>query len=118
MIGKINKNKFERKLIRQIQKLKQIFNKGEIDEDLLDEDELQIYKENIDTEILQEFLSQLDLMPKQIRLADLFYTYESIINSIPAQENYYEMDRVCWEDISIANNFLLIEKMVNHCIQA
>ena len=98
-------------LINQIQKIEEIFEKAETDEDWLDEDELTIYYENHDTGILRDFVYQLEMMKDTISLADLFAGYKSLIEEIPQQEINYEMNRVCWEDLSIANNFDFIEKL-------
>ncbi|GAF67624.1 unnamed protein product [marine sediment metagenome] len=51
------------------------------------------------------------MMKDTISFVNLFAEYKSLIEEIPQQEIYYEMDRVFWEDISVANNFLIIEKL-------
>ena len=107
----MNKAKLKRLLIQQIHTLEVIFEKAETDEDLLDEDELTIYNENYDTEILRDFVYRLEMMKDTISFLNLFAEYKSLIEEIPQREMTYEMDRVCWEDISIANNFLIIEKL-------
>ena len=107
----MNKAKLKRLLIKQIHTLEAIFEKAETDEDLLDEDELVIYNENYDIEILRDFVYRLEMMKDTISFVNLFAEYKSLIEEISEREMNYEMDRISWEDLSIANNFLIIEKL-------
>lgn len=91
-------------------KLQDIYSKAEIDEDLLLPEELAIYEENYDIEILESFINELEQYKKTIKTIQLFRIYQGLIRQLDRNERMFNSSPPYWMDLSMANNFEFVEK--------